>query len=215
MKRSILLLLLIGIFLSFLGCVSEEIQEDYDASAQSTLSTKSQDPSLLEESITYEPYVLESGDYYQITKLSLSDYAYEICNSEGVVIKSEIFHGNVPPTIENLGDNILAIEFYYGPGVREFIFCDLGTEIFSDRYQGVLKYDAEKVVYLSGDSETQYVIVHGLFDSSKDRKETVVDSALVATSVISAEYLKNGTQLKIQYRRSNTDELGIVIIDMP
>lgn len=191
MKKLLILLVLIVILISCCCCI-------FESSVQSKGYS--------------DPIVLECGDNYKVLKLSPSEYCYEIYNNEGRLVDRKNVN-NAIPSIEAL-EKLLVIKYYYGPGISEYCFYDLANENYSAKYQYVIIFDSEKIAYLSGDLDNRAVVIHNIFDTKQGYVEKFLEFTAEPMPVSSAEYINNGTQLKICYRQKELDRIGIAITDI-
>jgi hypothetical protein len=193
MKRlSIAVLLLI----IFTGCSS-------DITAEKDVNTH----------ISPTPYEIKATYYevYDITKYCKPQYQYYIFDKEHNVLDYGVTIGTEP--LISMMDDIVKLDIDVGIGVNNCIYYDIDKKMTSRRFQCPLAQSGHLVAYLDYSIGAKALIVRNMFDTAAFYRKFERNFS-PKQNPASAEFLDNGSQIRITYRTGEDGHKTTEIIDL-
>lgn len=145
--------------------------------------------------------IIDSGKYYRIYKMDITNVCYNIYDSNGKIVLSEIT--DRPLSINMLSQDIVDIETGMGSGIATHKYYEPYRNVFSKEFSYVLANSGKLVAYIDVPTEHPFenrmVVVQNIFDSDVFYKEYQLDFADIDTPVVEAEFSNDGKTLKLTY----------------
>lgn len=145
--------------------------------------------------------VIEAGKHYRILKINGDKICYQIYNTVGDIVLSEIT--DRPLNIDVINENIIDIGIGMGTGLTIHKYYDIENDIISEEYLYVLANLNELVAYIDVPENNSFqerkVIVQNIFDESAFHKEYQLDFSNIDTPVIDASFSDDGLVLSVVY----------------
>lgn len=145
--------------------------------------------------------IVDSGEYYRIYKENINQVCYDIYDSKGKIVLSEIT--DRPLKINMVNDDIVDIEIVMGTGITIHKYYGVEENCFSREFLYVLTNSDKLVAYIAVSKEKPFenrkIIVQDIFDKNSFCKEFQLDFSDVDTPVMEAMFSKDGTSLQLTY----------------
>ena len=159
---------------------------------------------LIDETSIYQTSnkeVVDSSRYYCIYRENTTSMRYEIYNSNGAVVLSDIT--DKPLKIEMLDMNIVDISVGMGTGLAKHKYYSVDKNLFSEEFLYVLSNSNELVAYIDVPKEQPFenrkLVVQNIFDKDVFYREYQINFSRVDTPVIEAVFSEDGSSLHLTY----------------